>query len=88
MLMKLVNNWKSLIKSYSVMAILGNLLTALSISGLAVVGVLSSGMAFNALVVSAILFGVAGFIGRFIRQDLEDGKMFYEENKEGESDAQ
>lgn len=82
--MKMVDNWKSLIKSYSVMAILGNLLTALSISGLAVVGVLSSGMAFNALVASAILFGIAGFIGRFIKQDLEDGKMFYEEKEDGD----
>lgn len=80
--MRVVSNWKSLFKSYSVMAILGNILTALSISGLAVIGVLSGGMAFNALAISAITFGVLGFIGRFINQDLEDGKMFYEGDKD------
>lgn len=84
--MKLVGNWKSLWKSYSVIALIGNLLTALSISGLAVLGVLSGSMAFGMLATTAITFGVIGFIGRFIKQDLEDGKMFYEDDKENKHD--
>lgn len=80
--MKLVDNWKALWKSYSVLALIANLLTALSISGLAVLGVLSGSMAFGMLAASAITFGVIGFVGRFIKQDLEDGKMFYEDDGE------
>jgi hypothetical protein len=39
-------------------------------------------MAFGMLAASAITFGVIGFVGRFIKQDLEDGKMFYEDDGE------
>ena len=53
---------------------LGNFLIALSISGLAVLGVLSSDIAFPILAVLAISFGLFGLIGRFIDQQLEDNQ--------------
>lgn len=78
--MRFVDNWKKLWKSYSMLALFANILTALSISGLAVLGVIGSGMAFGVLACTATVFGVLGVLGRVIKQDLEDdGKMFYEE---------
>jgi len=53
---------------------LGNFLIALSISGLAVLGVLSSDIAFPLLAGLAISFGLFGLVGRFIDQQLEDNQ--------------
>lgn len=77
--MKIVENWKKLFKSYSVWAFIANILVALSVTGLSVLGVLTSGMAFKTLAISATVLGIAGFAGRFIQQDLEDGKLFFED---------
>ena len=72
--MKLLPNKKKIIKSYSFLSILGNFLIALSISGLGVIGVLSSDIAFPLLAALAISFGLFGLIGRFIDQQLEDNQ--------------
>jgi hypothetical protein len=51
---------------------LANFLIALSVSGLAVLGVLSSEIAFPLLAGLAILFGVLGLCGRFVDQNIDD----------------
>ena len=70
--MKLLPNKKKILKSYSFLSMLGNFLIALSISGLAVLGVLSSDIAFPLLAALAIIFGLFGLAGRFIDQSLDD----------------
>ena len=72
---KLANNWKQrLLKSYSSLSIVANILVALSISGLAVLGVISNVVAIPILVGLAITFGVVGLLGRVIDQELDDSK--------------
>jgi len=69
----LANNWKDrLLKSYSSWSIIANILIALSVSGLSVLGVLSSEIALPIVITCAIAFGVLGLIGRFIDQSLDD----------------
>lgn len=71
--MKFVNNWKKiLIKSYSSLSIIANILVALSISGLSVLGVVSNVIALPLLVSLAITLGVVGLLGRIIDQELDD----------------
>lgn len=71
--MKFVNNWKKiLIKSYSSLSIIANILVALSISGLSVLGVISNVIALPLLVSLALALGVAGLLGRIIDQGLDD----------------
>lgn len=72
--MKLIKNKKKILKSYSFLSMLGNFLIALSISGLSVLGVLSSEIALPILAVLAICFGLFGLVGRFIDQSLEDSE--------------
>lgn len=69
---RLIKDWKRQLKSYSFLSILGNFLVALSVSGLSVLGVLSSNVAFPLLVGLAITFGLFGLCGRFIDQSLDD----------------
>ena len=70
---KLAKNWKQrLTKSYSSLSILANILVALSISGLSVLGVISNVLAIPLLVGLAITFGLVGLAGRVIDQGLED----------------
>lgn len=72
---KLAKNWKQrLLKSYSSLSIIANILVASSISGLAVLGVISNVMAIPLLVCLAITFGVVGLLGRVIDQGLDDVK--------------
>ena len=72
---KLAKNWKQrLLKSYSSLSIVANILVALSISGLAVLGVISDVIAIPLLVCLAITFGVVGLLGRVIDQELDDSK--------------
>lgn len=69
----LAKNWKiRLIKSYSSLSIAANILVALSVSGLAVLGVISSVIAIPLLVGLAITFGVLGLIGRVVDQGIDD----------------
>lgn len=93
--MKEVSSWKvrfkalfkSLWKRYSVLAFIGNILVAISLSGLSVLGVLSDLMTTSVLIGGAVSLGLLGLIGRFIHQDLEDGKTFIEEFKEEDKDG-
>lgn len=70
--MKLVDNWRKVLKTYSFLSIVANILVALSVSGLAVLGVLSSQMAFGTLAVMASIIGLLGLIGRFVDQSYDD----------------
>lgn len=71
--MNLLPNKKKILKSYSFLSLLANFLVALSISGLSVLGVLSSEIALPLLCCLAIAFGVAGLAGRFVDQNIDDG---------------
>lgn len=70
---KLSKNWKQrLLKSYSSWAIVANILIALSISGLSVLGAISNVLAIPLLVGLAITFGMVGLLGRIVDQGLDD----------------
>lgn len=74
-----INKNRKLWKAYSTIALIANILTALSVSALAVLGVISYALSFGMVVSFAVLFGVLGLIGRFVKQDLEDdGRLFWE----------
>lgn len=84
--MKVVSNWKKiLIKSYSSLSILSNILIALSISGLSVLGILTSEFALTTILIIGIPLGVLGLIGRVIDQGLDDVRedCKREEHKDG-----
>lgn len=71
----LAKNWKSrLLKSYSSWSIIANILIALSVSGLSVLGAISNVIAIPLLVGLAITLGVVGLIGRVVDQGLDDIK--------------
>ena len=70
---KLAKNWKQrLLRSYSSLSIIANILVALSVSGLAVLGVISSVLEIPLLVGLAIFFGILGLVGRTVDQSLDD----------------
>lgn len=66
--LKLVDGWKKLFKSYSVIFSLANILQALSVTGLSVLGVINVYFAFKLVIGMAILFGLLGLVGRLISQ--------------------
>ena len=70
--MKLLKDKKKILKSYSFLSIAANFLTALSVSGLSVLGVLSSELALPILIGCALFLGLLGLCGRFVDQSLED----------------
>jgi len=70
--MKFHEDWKKILKTYSFLSLVANLLVALSVSGLAVLGVLSSQVAFGTLAISASVLGLLGLIGRFVDQSYDD----------------
>ena len=70
--MKLLPNKKKIIKSYSFLSMAANFLIALSVSGLSVLGVLSSELALPILVGCALFLGLLGLLGRFLDQGLDD----------------
>lgn len=69
--MKIAKNWKRRLKSYSSLSLIANILIALSVSGLSVLGVLTSELAAPVLIGAAVLFGVLGLAGRVIDQMLD-----------------
>lgn len=70
---KLAKNWKNrLLRSYSSLSIIANILVALSISGLSVLGVVSNVIALPLLVGLALTLGLVGLFGRIIDQGLDD----------------
>lgn len=66
--LSLVEGWKRLWKSYSIIFSLANILQALSVTGLSVLGVINVYFAFKIVITLAIVFGVLGLIGRLIKQ--------------------
>ena len=69
----LAKNWKQrLLKSYSSWSIIANILIALSVSGLSILGVISNVIAIPLLVCLAIALGLVGLLGRVIDQGLDD----------------
>lgn len=70
--MKLLKDKRKVIKSYSFLSMAANFLIALSISGLSVLGVLSSEIALSLLIGCALFLGLLGLCGRFIDQELDD----------------
>ena len=78
---RLARNWKQrLLRSYSSLSIIANILVALSISGLSVLGVISNVLAIPLLVGLAIFFGILGLVGRTVDQSLDDLHKEGEEN--------
>jgi hypothetical protein len=64
----LVEGWKKLWKSYSVIFSLANILQAISVSALSILGVINVYFAFKVVIGLAILFGLLGLAGRLLRQ--------------------
>ncbi len=64
----LVEGWKKLWKSYSVIFSIANILQAISVTGLSVLGVINVYFAFKIVITLAVLFGLLGLAGRLIRQ--------------------
>lgn len=78
---KLAKNWKQrLIKSYSSWSIIANILVALSVSGLSVLGVVASEVALPIILCFAIPLGIAGLLGRVLDQSIDDIKSEIEED--------
>ncbi len=72
---KLAKNWKNrLLRSYSSLAIIANVLVAASVSGLSVLGVISNVITIPLLVGLAAIFGVLGLLGRVLDQGIDDLK--------------
>lgn len=65
----LVDDWKRLWKSYSVIFSFANILQAVSVTGLSVLGVINVYFAFKIVVGLAALFGLLGLVGRLIPQN-------------------
>jgi len=78
--MKLASNWKKRLKSFSSLSLIANILVALSVSGLSVLGVLSSELALPVIIGLAITFGVVGLIGRVIDEAIDDAVERNENN--------
>lgn len=72
--MKWQEDWRKILKTYSFIGLLGNLLIAISVTGLMVLGVLSSNIAFPVLLTSSLVLGVIGLVGRFVDQEVEDAR--------------
>jgi hypothetical protein len=69
----LAKNWRArLVRSYSSLSIISNILVALSISGLSVLGILTSEFALTTLLILGIPLGILGLLGRVIDQGLDD----------------
>lgn len=70
--MKWHKNWRKLLKTYSFIGLMANVLVAISVSGLSVLGVLSADLAFPVLATLGTILGVAGAVGRLIDEEIED----------------
>lgn len=70
---KIAVNWKRRLRSYSSLSIIANIMVALSVTGLTVLGVISSGIAFTTVITSAFVLGIMGLIGRVLNEAIGDG---------------
>lgn len=78
--MKVINDWKRHLKSYSFISLVGIFLSAISVTGLSALGVLGSGLSMPVLATLVIIFAVLGGLGRFIDQT--------DDNISGDGDVQ
>ena len=70
---KLAKNWKNrLLRSYSSLSIIANILVALSVTGLSIMGVVSVQISMPVLLMFTIPLGILGLIGRVLDQGLDD----------------
>ena len=77
----LAKNWKQrLLKSYSSWSIVANVLVAISVSGLSVLGVIASEVALPIILCFAIPLGLLGLLGRVIDQSIDGIKYGCEED--------
>lgn len=72
--MKWLTNKKQLIKSYSVLSMIANIMMVVSVAALTILGILSESMALPILGTLTTVFSVMGTIGRFIDQGLDQMK--------------
>ena len=70
--MKWHKDWKRIIKSYSFMGLLGNLLIAISLTLGTVAGMLSSQISLPMLIALVMIVSATGLVGRFIDQTEQD----------------
>lgn len=78
--MKVINDWKRHLKSYSFISLVGIFLSAISVTGLSALGVLGTGLSMPVLATLVIVFAVLGGLGRFIDQT--------DDNISGDGDVQ
>lgn len=79
---KLAKNWKQRLKSYSSLSLIANVLIALSVTGLSVLGVVTSEIALPIVLSFAIPLGILGLVGRVLDQAIDDS------NEEDKDDAE
>lgn len=70
--MKWHKNWKRIVKSYSFLGLLSNLLVAISLTLGTVAGMISSQVSLPVMITLVILVSVTGLVGRFIDQTEQD----------------
>src|SRR5690606_1638505 len=70
--MKWHKDWKRVVKSYSFLGLLGNLLIALSLTLGTVVGMVSSHISTPLLGALVTVVAISGLVGRFIDQTEQD----------------
>lgn len=73
MKIRLIEDWKKQLKSYSFISLVGIFLTCLSTVGFAAAGVLASKISILSLVGLVIVFSLLGLVGRFVDQTDGDG---------------
>lgn len=78
--MKFIKDKKKALKSYSFLSIASNFLVALSVSGLSVLGILSSELALPLVIMSALILGFLGLVGRFVDESVDDLSEWDEED--------
>lgn len=74
--------YKHLCKHYTAYSFIANMLNAISMAGLALIGVLTDVMAVTWLVGWGVMFAVIFFIGRFLNQEIDDLEKVMEHNNE------
>lgn len=74
--------YKHLCKHYTTYSFIANMLNAISMAGLALIGVLTDVMAVTWLVGWGVMFAVMFFIGRFLNQEIDDLEKVMEHENE------
>ena len=70
--LKLHTHWRKFLKTYSFLSLASTVMVSVSVSGLALLGLLSTSIAFPVLAISGAVLGGLGCVGRLIDQSLDD----------------